>query len=69
MCVDLRHQVAAHLLHGEKLLTTGRDGLRQVQLANAIYVSGWEECKVSLPVEESRYLKGLGVRQEAEERK
>ena len=57
---------ADHLLHGTPLLTTGRDGLRQIQLANAIYVSGWEERKVSLPVEEKCYLEGLNARQEAE---
>lgn len=57
---------ANHLLHGEELLTTGRDGLRQIQLANAIYVSGWEERKVTLPVEEKCYLNGLTARQEAE---
>ena len=55
-----------HLLCGEKLLTTGWDGLGQIQLANAIYVSGWEERKVSLPVEESCYLEGLKARQDAE---
>lgn len=57
---------ANHLLHGAELLTTGRDGLRQIQLANAIYVSGWEERKVTLPVEEKCYLDGLTARQEAE---
>ena len=57
---------AAHLLHGEPLMTNGRDGLREVQLANAIYVSGWEEKKVALPVAEERYLDGLVLRQEME---
>ena len=57
---------AEHLLFGTELFTTGRDGLREVQLANAIYVSGWEEKKVSLPVAEARYLDGLMIRQELE---
>ena len=57
---------ARHLLYGEKLLTTGRDGLRQVQLANAIYVSGWEEKKVTVPVAQERYLNGLRDRQRIE---
>jgi len=57
---------AAHLLCGEKLLTTGWDGLREVQLANAVYVSGWEEQKVAVPVAEERYLDGLTLQQEAE---
>ena len=57
---------AAHLLQGEPLLTTGWDGLREVQLANAIYVSGWEEKKVTVPVAEERFLDGLILRQEIE---
>ena len=57
---------ARHLLSDEPLLTTGWDGLRQVQLANAIYVSGWEERKVPVPVAEERYLDGMVIRQEME---
>lgn len=57
---------AMHLLEGSKLIADGWDGLRQVQLANAIYVSGWEERRVTLPVEEAHYLDGLRSRQQAE---
>lgn len=57
---------AAHLLRGTPLFATGMDGLRQVQLANAIYVSGWESCKVSLPVDPARYAAGLVQRQQQE---
>ena len=57
---------AGYLLHGEKLLTTGWDGLQQVQLANAIYVSGWEEKKVTVPVTQEQYLNGLRNRQRIE---
>lgn len=57
---------AQHLIRGVPLYTTGWDGLRQVQLANAVYVSGWEEKKVSLPVDDDRYHAGLKLRQEAE---
>ncbi len=57
---------ADHILGGIPLVADGYDGLRQVQLANAVYVSGWEEKKVSLPVEEVRYRDGLVVRQEME---
>lgn len=57
---------ARHLLDGEALCATGWDGLREVQLANAVYVSGWEERKVTVPVVEHRYLTGLKLRQETE---
>lgn len=49
-----------------KLVADGMDGLREVQLANAIYVSGWEEQRVTVPVDEERYLEGLRHRQQAE---
>lgn len=57
---------AAHLLRGDALYADGWDGLREVELANTIYVSGWEERKVSVPVAEERYLTGLKQRQEEE---
>ena len=52
-----------------KPVADGVDGLREVQLANGIYVSGWEERRVTLPVEETRYLEGLQSRQKAERSK
>lgn len=55
-----------HLLEGESLYADGLDGLRQVQLANAVYVSGWEEKRVQVPVNNERYLNGLKIRQEME---
>ena len=58
-----------HLLEGVPLCADGRDGLREVQLANAVYVSGWEEKKVKLPVENGRYLQGLAYRKELEHSK
>ncbi len=58
---------ACHILNGTPLCADGVDGLRQVQLANAIYVSGWEEKRVSIPVTEERYRSGLKLRQEMEQ--
>lgn len=60
---------AAHLLRGEALFADGTDGLKTAQLTNAIYVSGWEEGKVSLPVSVQRYEQGLAARQEMENTK
>ncbi len=57
---------ARHLLHGQTLFADGRDGLRTAQLTNGIYVSGWEERKVTLPVKPERYERGLALRQEME---
>lgn len=60
---------ARHLLVGEPLFADGRDGLRTAQLTNAIYVSGWEERRVAVPVDMARYEEGLRQRQEMEKRK
>lgn len=63
---EVMENFARHILTGEPLNADGWDGLREVQLANAIYVSGWEECRVSVPVAEQRYRDGLKQRQEEE---
>ena len=49
-----------------KPVADGLDGLKEVQLANAVYVSGWEERRVTVLVAEQRYLDGLHSRQQAE---
>ena len=58
----------AHLLTGTPLYADGCDGLREVQLANGVYVSGWEEKRVRLPVADERYLAGLKLRQRMEQK-
>ena len=60
---------ARHVLEGESLFADGTDGLRTAQLTNAIYLSGWEERKVAVPVEAERYEQGLRQRQEMENRR
>ena len=57
---------AAHLLREEGLYADLTDGLRTAQLTNAIYVSGWEERRVRVPVETERYEEGLRQRQALE---
>ena len=62
-------QFVKTVLTGAPAVADGWDGLREVQLANAVYISGWEECRVALPVEEARYLAGLHSRQQQEREK
>lgn len=57
---------ARHLLYGEPMYADGSDGLRTAQLTNAIYVSGWEEKRVSIPVETQRFENHLSQRQKLE---
>jgi len=43
------------LLGKEKLLVNGRDGLDSVELINAMVLSGLDETKIDLPLDENRY--------------
>ncbi len=40
---------AAHLLRGEKLIAEKEDGLRALQLSNAMHLSGWTGRRVEIP--------------------
>lgn len=46
---------AAHLLRGEPLIADGEAGLRQVELANAIQLSGWTGERIPIPCGCARY--------------
>ena len=57
---------ARHIRYGEPLIATGLDGLRQVELANAIALSGWLETTVPCPCDSSRYNAELQKRMDEE---
>ena len=46
---------AAHLLRGEPLVASAEDGIRALELSNAIHLSGWLGRPVSLPVNETLF--------------
>ena len=46
---------AAHLLRGEPLTAKAEDGLRALQLSNAIHLSGWTGETLKVPVPEDRF--------------
>lgn len=60
--LEVFENFARHILYGDELYANGTDGFRTAALTNAAYVSGWEGCRVTLPVEEQRYLDGLTER-------
>lgn len=53
---------AAAILRGEPLIADGREGLRETELANAIYLSDWLGHTVELPFDEARYREELQKR-------
>ena len=50
---------AAHLLRGEPLIASAEDGVRALELSNAMHLSGWLGRPVSLPVEEAAFTRLL----------
>ncbi len=57
---------ARHVRFGEPLIADGLAGLRQVELANAIALSGWTGEMVSCPCDPGRYNAELQKRMDAE---
>lgn len=41
---------AAHILRGKPMTADGKDGLNELELSNAIYISGYKDKPVELPV-------------------
>ncbi len=59
---DVLNAFAAAILRGEPLLADGREGLREITLANAIYLSDWLGKPVDLPLNEKVYERELKKR-------
>ena len=53
---------AAHLLRGEKLIAEKEDGLRALQLSNAIHLSGWTGKRVEIPAPAEAFERDLEKR-------
>ncbi len=53
---------AAHLLRGEKLTAEAADGLRALELSNAIHLSGWTGKRMEIPVPREDFNRELAKR-------
>ena len=53
---------AAHLLRGEPLVAGAEDGLREIELSNAIHLSGWTGQRVEIPVSREAFDRELEKR-------
>ena len=53
--IGVMNAFAAHLLRGEPLIADAEDGLRALQLSNAIHYSGWTGETVAIPVPENLF--------------
>ena len=53
---------AAHLLRGEPMIAEAGDGLRALELSNAIHLSGWTGKRVEIPVSREDFNRELDKR-------
>lgn len=53
--------------YGEKLIASGADGLREIMLSNAAYLSAWEHKEIELPLHDDRFAEALHKRSAAEQ--
>lgn len=63
---EIFENFAAHIHNGTPLIADGEDGLRQVQLANAIQLSGWKNMPVAMPCDDAQYNAGLQAKIDSE---
>ena len=57
--VGVLNAFAAHLLRGEPLVADREDGLKALELSNAIHLAGWTGKPVTLPPDEASFLQHL----------
>ncbi len=66
---NVMNAFAAHILRGEPLTATGQDGLDELMLSNAMYLSSWLDRPVTMPHDEALFLKLLNQRRAASKQK
>lgn len=57
--VGVMKAFAKAILEGTPLVADGREGIRGLELSNAIHLSSWLNKTIELPVDEEVFLKGL----------
>ncbi|MCQ2412703.1 MAG: Gfo/Idh/MocA family oxidoreductase [Sphaerochaetaceae bacterium] len=64
--IDTLINFTNNILHGEKLISEGHEGINAVQLANAMYLSSWTNSDVKIPVDGDLFKKLLDEKVEDE---
>ena len=57
--IGVLNAFAAAILRGEPLVAQGTEGIRGLEISNAMHLSSWLEETVSLPIDEELFLKKL----------
>jgi predicted dehydrogenase len=58
--LEVIKRFAAHVLHGKELIADAQDGLDEVELCNAMYLAGFKDRPVDLPVDARAMERMLG---------
>ena len=66
---EVMNAFAAHILHGGPLTARGEEGINELTLSNAMYLSAWLDRPVELPFDEALYLKLLNQKRAASKHK
>lgn len=53
--IGILENFARGVLYGEPLLSPGEDGLNELMISNAAYLSSWQNCEISLPPDEALF--------------
>lgn len=59
---EVLQNFANAILHGEKLIAPAAEGIRSIELANAILLSTWKKGPISLPMDSAEYAAALQER-------
>lgn len=65
--IDVLINFVRAIEHGEELIAPGTEGIRAVQLANAMYLSDWKREDVTLPVDPDEFYNALQAKIAEEE--
>ena len=60
--IGILQNFANAILYGEELISPGYDGINEVQISNAAYLSSWKDQWVEIPVDKDEYYKNLSER-------
>lgn len=60
--IDVLINFTNSILHGETLIAPGCEGIRAVEIANAMYLSDWQQKEITLPIEEDVFCEELKKR-------
>ena len=60
--IEVLKNLAKAILYGEELIAKGEEGLSELEICNAAYLSQWTDRTVSLPIDDKEYFSLLNER-------